>query len=138
MRTMLALAAVVLAASPTSAAGKARPSPQMPAGEFLGRAEPLLKKSLAVLVFSGEARALMRALGESAEGQRNRIEADKASGRQSLACPPPRGKARLDGRELLGFIKRLPPAEKARSLDHAVGGYMAWKYPCAGAPKKVS
>lgn len=133
---MLILAAGLLTgASPGVAAKLSPPSPQMPAGEFLARAEPLLKRSMATLVFSGEARALARALGTSAAGHRERLDRDKAAGRPTSACPPPKGKASLAAGEFLGFLRRLSPAEKARSLDHAVGGYMSWKYPCSGKAK---
>jgi hypothetical protein len=119
---------LALAATPAFAA---KPTPNMPAGEFLNRAEPLLNKGMAKLVFSGEARALAKTLGQAAENQRTRLEADRAARRPVTTCLPPKGKATIVAGEFLGYLRNLPPQEKTRSLDRAVAGYMARKYPCS-------
>jgi hypothetical protein len=108
----------------------AAPGSAMTAGEFLSRAEPLLKKSKVSLVFSGEARALLRELGAAADRTRTRLDADRAAGRPVAACLPPKGQAKVDATELLAHIRALPPAEKTKSFDQAFTGYVARKYPC--------
>ncbi len=109
----------------------APPEPQMPAGEFLRRAEPLLKKSMAVLVLSSEARGLVRTVGRATDIHRASLEADRSAGRPVRTCLPPKGKASIVAQEFLVFLQKLSPQEKAQSLQRAVGGYMARKHPCS-------
>ena len=74
-------AAVLLAvASPVLAAA------ELTAGQFLARAEPLLKKNKMSLMFSGEARKLVGILGRAAQNNRTRLNADMAAGRK-VECP---------------------------------------------------
>jgi hypothetical protein len=118
-------AAVLLAvASPVLAAG------QITAGQFLARAEPLLKKNKMALMFSGEARKLVGILGQAAQNNRARLEADKAAGRAVDTCLPGKGKARVNANDLLAHIRAMPPAQKAQSFDAAFASYTAKKYPC--------
>ena len=125
MKLRLAMAAVcVTLAAPAAAA------PEMSAGEFLNRAAPLLKKSKVSLVFSGEARKLMGTFGQAAERNRARLDAERAAGRKSTTCLPPKGKAEVNATELLAHIRALPPAQKAQSFDSAFASYIARKYPC--------
>ncbi len=126
MRRRLLLAAMLMLgfAAPALAAA------EMSAGEFLKRAEPLLKKSKVSLVFSGEARKLMGTLGQAAERNRAKVDADRAAGRTPSACLPPKGKAQINATELLAHIRALPPAQKAQSFDSAFASYTARKYPC--------
>ena len=122
MRVQLLTGALLLA--------MASPALAISAGEFLNRAEPMLKKSKATLIFSREARYLVKELGSSAERTRARLDADRSAGRATAACIPPKGKARINANELLAYIRALPPSQKAQSLDHAFAGHMAQKYPC--------
>ena len=115
---MLSLAAAAAAAQP------------MTAGEFLNRAEPLMKKSKVTLMFSSEARTLIQILGQTAARNRDRIEAERAAGKQVSTCLPPKGKASVDANELLAYLRALPAADRAKSLDEAFRGYAAHKYPC--------
>lgn len=115
----LAIATPVLAASQ-----------QMSAGEFLARAEPLLKKSKMSLVFSKQARRLMAVLGEAAQHNRARLDADRAAGRRVDTCLPEKGKAKVNANDLLAHIRAMPPAQKAQSFDAAFASYTARKYPC--------
>ena len=102
------------------------------AGEFLARAEPLMKKSKVTLLFSSEAKALMKVLGETAQRQRAKLDADRAAGRPVSTCLPPKGKAAIDGQELLAYLRSLPPQRRSESFETAFGGYTARKYPCRG------
>lgn len=98
--------------------------------EFVARAEPMLKKSMASLMFSSEAKKLMRALDTAAKAARAKQEDDRAAGRKSAMCLPPQGKAKIDARQLIDYLKSLPPAEQSRSLDEGFASYAARKYPC--------
>ena len=114
-----------------AAAAPALATPQtMTAGQFLAKAEPLLKKSKMSLIFSGEARKLLAVLGESAQHNRTRLDADKAAGRRIDTCLPEKGKAKVNANELLAHIRAMPPAQKAQSFDAAFASYTAKKYPC--------
>ena len=123
---LIAGALIVATAAPVMAA------PGLTAGEFLSRAEPLLKKSKLELAFSGEARRLMKIVGQAAQRNRAQHDADRAAGRQPSACLPPKGKAELDVYQLLAHIRALPAAAKAASFDSAFASYTARKYPCRG------
>ena len=102
------------------------------AGEFLARAEPLMQKSKMALLFSSEAKALMKIAGETAQRNRARLDAERAAGRPVRTCLPPKGKARMDAKELLAYLRALPPQQRSESFDLAFGGYAAKKYPCRG------
>jgi hypothetical protein len=123
---MLRIAAILLAVA-VPAIAQSQP---ITAGEFLTRAEPLLKKSKAALVFSGEARKMMRTLGDSAKRNRERLDADRAAGRKLTTCLPPKGEAEIKADELLAYLRGLPPQRKAQSFDSALASFLARKYPC--------
>lgn len=126
MRTTLIAGALLLAvATPAPAAQQ-----QMSAGEFLARAEPMLKKSKASLIFSGEARRLIKLFGKTAEDNRARLDADRAAGRPVTTCLPPKGKASVNTTELLSHIRSLSAQQRAQSFDAAFASLMAKKYPC--------
>lgn len=125
MRMVVMAAALVLGlAAPASASGS------ISAGEFLAQAEPLMKKSKASLLFSGDARRLMRLLGDTAQKNRAQLEADRAAGRPVTTCLPPKGKAQINAAELLAHLRALPAAQRAQSFERAFAGYTARKYPC--------
>jgi hypothetical protein len=119
---------VALAAVAAPALGQ--PARPITIGEFVAKAEPLMKKSMASLMFSSEAKGLMRELGAAAEATRAQQEADRTAGRKSATCLPPKGKAKVDARELIAHLKVLPPADKARSFRWGFVNYAAIKYPC--------
>ena len=118
------MSSILLALAVTAA------SPSMTAGEFLARAEPLLSKSQFSLVFSSEARSLMRLVGDTAQQTRDRLDTDRAAGRHVTTCLPPKGQATIESRELLAYLHGLSPAERGQSFQQAFSGYAARKYPC--------
>ena len=120
-------AAGIAALAISSPAAAAQP---MSAAEFLSRAEPLMKKNKMALVFSGEARKLLRMVGEAAQKNRDRLAAERAAGRKGGTCLPPKGKAEVKADELLAYLRGLPAPQKAQSFDTAFAGYIARKYPC--------
>lgn len=123
----------ILALGLLAIAGPALAADQpMTAGQFLARAEPLLKKSKMSLMFSGEARKLVAILGQAAQNNRKRLDTDKAAGRKLDTCLPETGKAKVNANDLLAHIRAMPPAQKAQSFDSAFASYTARKYPCQG------
>ncbi len=128
MRNSTLLIAALLAAP-----ALAKPARPMTSAEFVARAEPLMKKSMVSLMFSSEAKQLMRELDAAARATRARQEADVAAGRRPAACLPAKGKAKVDARELIAHLKALPPAERALSLQAGFTSYAARKYPCPAA-----
>ena len=124
-RVTIAIASLCLFSAQAVAA-----NPQMTAGEFLSRAEPMLKKSKMALIFSKDARTLMGILQQTAQANRARLEADRAAGRRVDTCLPAKGKAKINANDLLAHIRAMPPAQKAQSFDAALAGYTARKYPC--------
>lgn len=126
MRILIALS-VALASTAGAAA------PVISNAEFVRRAEPLMKKSMATLVFSGEARKLMKEFESAAQAVRGQQEADLAAGRKPATCLPAKGKAKVDFRELMTHLRTLPAAEQQRSFRSGFAGYAARKYPCPRA-----
>ncbi len=122
--TVLLGAAALVLSTPAFA------QPQMTAGEFLVRAEPLLKKNKAALLFSGEARKLAKVIRHAAERNRARHEAEQAAGRRLSACLPPKGKAKIEAGELMGYLRSLSPTQRAQSFEQAFAGAMTRKYAC--------
>ena len=119
---------LIIAAALASPASAQRPITN---AEFVARAEPMLKKNMASLMFSSEAKKLMRALDAAAKATRAKQEADRAAGRKSAMCLPAQGKAKIDARQLIAYLKRLPAAEQSRSLNDGFASYAARQYPCA-------
>ena len=108
----------------------AAPSASLTAGDFLSRAEPLVKRSMVSLMFSSEARSLMRMIGEAAQQSRTKLDADRAAGKPVTTCLPPPGKANINSTELLAYIRSLSPQQRTQPFNVAFSGYVARKYPC--------
>jgi hypothetical protein len=72
----------------------------------------------------------MGTFGQAAERNRARLDAERAAGRKSTTCLPPKGKAQVNATELLAHIRSMPPAQKGQSFDTAFASYIAKKYPC--------
>lgn len=102
----------------------------MTAGEFLRRAGPLMNRSPALLMFSSDARTLMAVAGAAAQDARRRLNADHAAGRRSFACPPEGGKIMINNKELVAYLRALPPAKLGEGMNEAMAGLIAGKYPC--------
>jgi len=102
----------------------------MTASEFLGRAGPLMNRSPAQLMFSSEARLLTQVAGVAAQDARRRLNADHAAGRKSFACPPEGAKIMINIKELLAYLRALPPAKAREPMTEAIAGLIGSKYPC--------
>jgi hypothetical protein len=81
-------------------------------------------------MFSGEAKALMRTVGDAAQRNRARLDAARAAGKPVTTCLPPKGKASVSATELLAYLRGLPQAQRAQSFEAAFAGFMQRKYPC--------
>jgi hypothetical protein len=124
MRMMLL--AVALLAAP----GYASAQSVISGGEFQRRAEPLLKKSWISLVGAKEPKMLMQQFADAGERVRKAQDADRTEGRKPATCLPPKGKAKIDIRQFLAFIRTLPGADQAKPIDHALVQWSRKSYPC--------
>lgn len=125
MRYWAIVAGLCLACSSVAAA-QSGPS----GGEFARRAEPWLKKSWVSLLTAKEPKRLMQLFVDSSERVRSAQDADRAAGRKPASCLPPRGKAKIDLRQFVAFIRTMPAADQARPLDHALVEWSRKAYPC--------
>ena len=97
--------------------------------EFLARATPVEKKGIAGM-FSAEGRRLRQEIGKAAQATRAEQDNARRAGRPPATCLPPKGKAKINGRELLAFVRAIPPAQRGQSLQAAFAGFAGRKYPC--------
>jgi hypothetical protein len=102
----------------------------MSAAEFVKRAGQVEKAGMAGLL-SSDARRLRKEIGLAAEGLRDEQDVAEKAGRAPPACLPPKGKAKVDARELVAFLRGLPPADRNLSFRAAFFRYGARKYPCS-------
>jgi hypothetical protein len=119
------VAAALLAAAPLSAA----PAQTSTVAEFLARATPVEKKGLAGM-FSAEGRRLRQEVGKAAEATRAEQENARRAGRPPATCLPPKGKAKINGKELLAYFRAIPLTQRGQSLQAAFAGFASKKYPC--------
>lgn len=125
MRYWVIVAAACLAC-PAAASAQAVIS----GAEFARRAEPWLKKSWVSLLTAKEPKQLMQQFADSGERVRRAQDADRAAGRKPASCIPPKGKAKIDLRQFVGFIRTMPTLDQARPLDHALVQWSRKTYPC--------
>ncbi len=104
---------------------------EMSAAEFLDRAGKIEKAGMAGLLLSSDARRLRKEIGIAAERLRLEQDAARKAGRAPAACLPPKGKAKVDARELVAFLRGLSPADRNISFRAAFFRYGATKYPCS-------
>jgi len=102
----------------------------MTAGEFLSRAGPLMNRNPALLMFSSEARSLLAVAGAAAQDARQRLLADHAAGRRSFACPPEGANIMINNKELMAYLRALPPGKLGEPMSEAMAGLIGSKYPC--------
>lgn len=118
MRYALLLAAPLLIA----AAG------DMSVATFLHKADALKAKGPLALM-SSDLGLLKREFEGSGRHYRAQLEADKRAGRQPSSCPP--AKASLSSDEILAELRRVPPADRARTpVKQAFAAMMARRFPC--------
>jgi hypothetical protein len=116
------LVGALLVAAPVVAAA-------MPVSTFLAKADKLQKKG-ALAMFSGDLKLLMGQVKTDAAELRAENKAAEAAGKSKAYCTPPGG-VTLSNRDVLGAMKAVPPAERARtSTKAALRAYFARRFPC--------
>ena len=117
------LAGAMLALAPIAAATA------MPVSTFLAKADKLQKKG-ALAMFSGDLKLLMGQVKADAAELRAENKAAAAAGRPKAYCTPAAG-VKLSNRDVLGAMRAVPPAERARtSTKQALRSYFVRRFPC--------
>lgn len=105
----------------------AMPAQAMPVREFLARWQRLgTLGEMANLDPDGH--ALTVELRTILEGFRSEVEA--AAAKKPIACPPPKGEAKLSSEPLFAYLGALSPAEQEAELKTAIYAYLIKTYPC--------
>jgi hypothetical protein len=99
----------------------------MPVATFLAKADALERRG-PVALFSGDLKLLKAEVAASGKLLRQEIEAARRAGRRPQACLPE--KAQTDSKELIAYLRSLPPAQRSVPIKVAFAGLMAKKYPC--------
>jgi hypothetical protein len=102
----------------------------MPVATFLAKADALEKRG-AMALFSSDLKLLKSEIVASGKALRRETEADRRDGRRPAACLPER--AGTDSKELIAYLRSLPPAQRSMPIKAAFAGLMARKYPCSAA-----
>lgn len=120
--TLAALSLMCLAAPLHAATG------DMTVATFLGKYEALKKKGLSAL--GSPDIGVLKAEGQAAgEAYMARLKADRAAGRPSHSCAPP--KARISQSEFIAGAQKYPVAVRGQTtLKMVIADLMRKKYPC--------
>ena len=101
----------------------------MPAGEFLTRADALRAKGPLALLSSDY--GLLKQAAVEAGGQLRAERLAAVAARRPPSYCPPDGHGSVNSDDLLGIIRALPPAVRARTeLKDAMRVLLIRKYPC--------
>jgi hypothetical protein len=101
----------------------------MPLNQFLTKATALEKKG-AMALFSSDMRLLKKEMNASFKELRAERVAALAAGRKAAYCPPQKSES-LGVNEILGHLRSIPAAQRARmrSTD-GFRSLLARKFPC--------
>lgn len=116
------IAAGMLAMLPTSAQA-------MTVAEFLAKANALKAKGI-LAMGSPDIKLLRNEMKGIADSYRTDIESARKAGRTPHSCPPPKGKAKLGGKDFLADLEAIPPAQRSMSMKAAFYGVMKKRFPC--------
>jgi hypothetical protein len=114
--------ALLLAAVPATALQA------MPVSQFLTKADALEKKG-AMALFSSDIKLLKKEVTDAAAQLREERATAQRAGRKPAYCPPA-GKGSLDSKELLAYLRSIPPARRGMQVRDGLRGLFARKYPC--------
>ncbi len=121
-RLVLFSVPLALLASPAQA--------EMSVATMLAKADALEKKGMLAMM-SSDVKLLQSEIQTAGQAYRQRLDADKAAGRPSHSCPPPKGKAKVGSNEILAYMRTIPVAQQAStSVKGAWPGFMKKKFPC--------
>lgn len=101
----------------------------MPVSEFLPKADKLMNAGVGAM-FSKHRKPVTAEMKKVTKNYRADIIAARAAGRTPPSCPPPKGKAKLNGKEFLAHLKTIPKAKRNMEVESAFHDFMKTKYPC--------
>lgn len=122
MRRLTALVAVLILAVPNAAQA-------MTVAQFLAKAKALQARG-ALGLLSPDAELLKHEVAAIRAAYTADLRAARAAGKTPHSCPPETGKPRLNPKQMLAELEKIPPAKRGMSMKAAVYAYMKRTYPC--------
>lgn len=122
MRRLTALVAVAILAVPNAAQA-------MTVAQFLAKAKALQARG-ALGLLSPDAELLKHEVAAIRAAYTADLRAARAAGKTPHSCPPETGKPRLNPKQMLAELEKIPPAKRGMSMKAAVYAYMKRTYPC--------
>ncbi len=101
----------------------------MSVAQFLARAKALQAQG-ALAILSPDAEILKREVAAIRASYTADLRAARAAGRTPHSCPPETGKPKLNPRQMLAELEKIPRAKRSMSMKTAVYAYMKRTYPC--------
>lgn len=101
----------------------------MTVDEFLAKAAALKAKGMAAMM-SPDLGLVRDEVKAASLAYRAEIDAARAAGKPPRACPPPKGKARIDAGTLIASFETIPPARRGMSVKAAFYSFMDKRFPC--------
>lgn len=122
MRRLTALVAVMILALPNAAQA-------MTVAQFLAKAKALQARG-ALGLLSPDAELLKHEVASIRAAYTADLRAARAAGKTPHSCPPETGKPRLNPKQMLAELEKIPVAKRGMSMKAAVYAYMKRTYPC--------
>lgn len=122
MRRLTALVAVMILAVPNAAQA-------MTVAQFLAKAKALQARG-ALGLLSPDAELLKHEVASIRAAYTADLRAARAAGKTPHSCPPETGKPRLNPKQMLAELEKVPVAKRGMSMKAAVYAYMKRTYPC--------
>lgn len=122
MRRLTALVAVMILAVPNAAQA-------MTVAQFLAKAKALQARG-ALGLLSPDAELLKHEVAAIRAAYTADLRAARAAGKTPHSCPPETGKPRLNPKQMLAELEKVPVAKRGMSMKAAVYAYMKRTYPC--------
>lgn len=122
MRRLTALVAVMILALPNAAQA-------MTVAQFLAKAKALQARG-ALGLLSPDAELLKHEVASIRAAYTADLRAARAAGKTPHSCPPETGKPRLNPKQMLAELEKVPVAKRGMSMKAAVYAYMKRTYPC--------
>jgi hypothetical protein len=101
----------------------------MTVAQFLAKAKALEAKGAAGAT-SSDRIALRDEIQTVATAYRADLDAASVAGEMPRACPPPKGKAKIDPGTLIAAFQEIPRAKRKMSVQSAFNSFMDKRYPC--------
>ncbi len=101
----------------------------MPVSEFLPKADKLMNAGMGAM-FSKHRKPVAAEMKKVTTNYRADIMAARAAGKTPASCPPPKGKAKLNGKQFIAHLKTIPVAQRDMEVQAAFHDFMKAKYPC--------